>query len=434
VTHLEQILTRVNKAAKIINLDDKILGIVQTFKTQWECDIKARTYGDKKDIFKVIRVWHRSPYTRTPHKGGMRYHMGVNMDMMKSHAVEMSLKFWLSAIFFGGAKGGLVIDPSKHSPQELKNITEAWVKEMSERGMIGPFRDVLAPDIGTNPEVMGWINESYGYIQRQSGFAHTLGGAVTGKPISQSEDDFHSGGLTGRLEATGYGLTKALANVMELKKLNKSDFSRVAIMGFGNVGKHAAQFLSDDGYKIVALSDVDGGMLCENGIDNATLKKIRSPQDIEHGQRISNEELLELDVDILVPAAIENVITEDNADNIKAKIILEGANGPTTPEADEILENKNIFVIPDLYANSGGGIVSFFEWCRDVGKPDERLPRASRGDIKKEEVLDALTDMMGKSGNKIFEQAQIHNVSLRLAAYILALQRVTPLLQKKYYV
>lgn len=430
MSNVDSIVSRMYKAAKIINLDERLLVILPTFKNMWETDLLVTMDNGKKRAFRAMRFWHRSPYTDSPYKGGIRYHPDINPEMMKSHAMEMSLKCWVMGIEMGGAKGGLAIDPSKYSKQELKNITENYVDEMIERNNIGPYLDVPAPDIGTNPEIMNWMRQAFAHRLRThqtSSFA----GVVTGKPL-----DFGYGGIPGRVPATGYGLTIALDKIMELKKLDRGSLNRVAIIGFGNVGSHVARFLARNGFMVVAISDVNGGVYCPNGIDFTTLVHIKSPADIANGIKITNEELIQLkDIDILVPAALENNITGGNADMIRARIVLEGANGPTTPEADQILAQKGILVIPDVLANAGGVSVSYFEWGRNQNHIDERIPVAKNTTaVTEEEVLGAMAKMMDYSASKVFEYSQKYGVDLRLAAYIFGMEKVAPLLKSKYFV
>ncbi len=426
MSNVDNIVNRMYKAAQIIGLDEKLLVVLPTFKLKWESDLLVPMDNGTVKSFRAMRFWHRSPYTDAPHKGGIRYHPDIDAEMMKSHAMEMSLKIWFMRIELGGAKGGIAIDPAKFSLPELKRITEHYINELVERNGIGPYFDVPAPDVGTNAEVMRWIRQAYAK-QRRSHQDSSFAGVVTGKPVNY-------GGIPGREPATGYGLFVALKRVMELKQLNPDDYKKVAIIGFGNVGKNTAKFLCEDGFKVVAISDVNGGIYCPEGIDYETLIRVRSPADIEKGTRISNSDMLKLDVDIIIPAALENYITGENADKIKAKIILEGANGPTTPEADVILAEKGILVIPDTMANGGGVCVSYFEWGRNQSIIDERIPVARNGVlVTEEEVLWAMGNMMKYSVLKGLEYSEKYNINLRLAAYAFGMERIAPLLMSKYY-
>ena len=432
MSHLNNVLVRVENAAKTIDLDKQTLDTLRGFKLDWGCDIEAQMDDGSTRRFKAVRIWHRSPHVDQPHKGGIRYHQDVNEDMMKAHAIEMSIKCWIMGLEWGGAKGGVAVNPLKHSLQELKAITEKLVDEMDERNILGPFRDVPAPDVGTNPKIMNWIRQRYA-TRRRSREDARFAGVVTGKPVG-----YGFGGIPGRNEATGFGLVSILERVFQKYRLYNFDKlygleTRVAVMGFGNVGSHVAFFIRErfPHFKIVAVSDVSGGVYNSKGLDiaklnehvQATKKVIGAPGSIP----LTSEELIELDCDILIPAALENVITLDNADRIKAKIILEGANGPTTPEADEILKSKNVLVIPDILANAGGVTVSFFEWARNVNIKDERVPRP-----KTKEVLERLNEMMVTSTDEVIEVAETYKTDLRNAAYITAIKRAAPLFRTKH--
>ena len=420
--NLDNILKRIQKAGEVLKLEDWLLDKLSGFKNEWGCDIEVKMDDGKLKHFKAVRVWHRSPHTDQPHKGGLRFHPDVNMDSMRAHAIEMSLKCWINEIEWGGAKGGVAIDPSKCSSQELKNVTEAFVDEMDERNILGPFRDVPAPDVGTNPQIMNWIRQRYAQRRRSREDAR-FAGVVTGKPVG-----YGFGGIPGRISATGFGLKEVLYRIILLKNLDGIKLKKVAVMGFGNVGYHVAKFLANDEYRVIAISDVNGGVYRKDGISLTEIVEAKTIGDFRQIEVISNAELLELDdVDILVPAALENVITSENADKIKAKIILEGANGPTTPEADEILQDNGVIVIPDILANAGGVTVSFFEWARNVNIRDERIPEP----IEKL-VLEAMSKILRRSTDQVFRYSQNFNVSLRLAAYISAIERTAPLFRSKH--
>lgn len=427
MSQLENILVRIQQAADTVNLEPWILSKLSGFKKIWGCDIEARMDNGSWQHFSAVRIWHRSPHTDQPHKGGIRYHPLVNVDMMKSHAIEMSIKCWIMNIEWGGAKGGVALDPSKYSAQELKNITESMVDEMDECNILGPFRDVPAPDMGTNPQIMNWIRQRYAQRRRSREDAR-FAGVVTGKPIG-----YGFGGIPGRNEATGYGLATLLQYVhdRDASLLVPNAHPTIAVMGFGNVGSHFAKFAHDMGYKIIAVSDVNGGVTNNHGIDISALRtyaeKNKTIIGSVLGEPITNDQLMELPCDILVPAALENVITKDNAHRIKAKIILEGANGPTTPEADDILNARNIMVVPDILANAGGVTVSFFEWARNVNIRDERVPRAD-----KYTVLESMGSMLIKAYQQVRENMLKYKTSLRTAAYITAIERTAPLFRSKH--
>ncbi len=426
--HLGNILVRMEKAAELLRLEPWLLEKLSGFKLCWRSDIEAKMDDGSLRHFQAVRVWHRSPHTDQPHKGGIRYHPLVGEDMMKAHAIEMSLKCWLMDIEWGGAKGGVAVDPLKHSANELKNITESFVDEMDERNILGPFRDVPAPDAGTNAQIMNWVRQRYAQRRRSREDAR-FAGVVTGKPVG-----YGFGGIPGRNEATGYGLAAVLRYHLQ-RHGAVSGAPRIAIMGFGNVGSHLATFVrhpeGSQGVTVVAVSDVNGGVYAANGLDIPALRQYYAEAKTLAGfpgsEPITNDELLTLDVEILAPSALEHVITERNADAIRARVVLEGANGPTTPEADEVLQSKGIVVIPDIVANAGGVTVSFFEWARNVNIRDERVPRP-----EKEQVLSAMSMMLVESYSRVYENALRYRTSLRHAAYLTAIERVAPLFRSKH--
>lgn len=432
MSQLRNVLVRVENAAKTIELDSQTLDTLRGFKLDWGCDIEARMDDGNTRRFKAVRIWHRSPHVDQPYKGGLRFHPDVDADIMRAHAIEMSVKCWLMGLAWGGAKGGVAVDPTKHSPQELKNITEKLVDEMDERNILGPFRDVPAPDVGTNPKIMNWIRQRYAQRRRSREDAR-FAGVVTGKPVG-----YGFGGIPGRNEATGYALVSVLERVIQKYHLYNFDKlsgikTTVAVMGFGNVGSHVTHFIKErfSHFKIVGVSDVNGGVYNRKGIDVAALTDHAQVAGTVVGALdttpVTKEELLELDCDIIIPAALENVITSNNANRIKAKIILEGANGPTTPEADEILRSKNVLVIPDILANAGGVTASFFEWARNVNIRDERVPVAQI-----DEVFKQLNKMMVASTDEVINFAELYRTDLRNAAYITAIKRAAPLFKTKH--
>ncbi len=350
-----------------------------------------------QQIFKGFRVQHNN--FRGPYKGGIRFHPQVSLDEVMSLAFCMSFKTAVIDVPFGGGKGGVIVDPKKLSETELEKLSRAYAKAISP--VIGPNLDVPAPDVNTNSKIMAWMVEEVGNPA-----------TFTGKPIEK-------GGSEGRTEATGLGGVYALLGVLD-KLGKKPEDLTVAIQGFGNVGSFTAKFLVEHGFKIVALSDSKGGVVIKDGIKNideiekGKEEKGSLQQALESSQKISSEQLLELDVDILVPAALENVITLDNAQNIKTKIILEMANGPISKEADKILEQNGVVVIPDILANSGGVAVSYFEWYQNMNNEH----------WTKEEVFKKLKEKMEQSVEDVWSVRQTENVPLRESAYILALQRL----------
>lgn len=353
-------------------------------------------------VFEGFRVQHST--SRGPAKGGIRYHQQVNMDEVKALAAWMTFKCAVVNIPFGGGKGGIVVDPSTLSKGELCRLTRRFTAMIYP--IIGPDKDIPAPDVGTNAEVMGWIMDTYSMFQ-----GHSVPGVVTGKPLA-------IGGALGRADATGRGVM--LNTQFILKKLGiKKENVTVAVQGMGNVGGAYAKLMAKEGYKIVAVSDVSGAIYCPQGLN--------IPEILEHVKtgflsdynapgitRLSNEELLTLDVTVLAPAALENQINETNADQIKAKIIVEGANGPTTVAADNILNQKGVVVVPDILANAGGVIVSYFEWVRNIQSVS----------WNEEEVNEKLKNIMHKAFCDVWNLSQEKQESLRTAAYLIAVKRV----------
>lgn len=376
----------------------------------------------KNTNIKGYRVQHNN--IRGPYKGGLRYHPQVSMNEVKALAFWMTLKNAVIDVPFGGGKGGITIDPKSLTEKELEEITRLFTRRLAD--VIGPQKDVPAPDVNTNSKIMSWIVSEYENITGDKTHA-----VVTGKPIE-------FGGSLGRTEATGLGGTYAL--IAYLKKINKSPKNlTVAVQGFGNVGKHIAQFLQKNGLKVVALSDSKGGLYVKEGISNidevgkckestgllAGCYCVGSVCNLENrkklgGEEVSSDEILTLPVDVVVPAALENVLNKNNAKKIKAKIILEMANGPTTLEADEIFNKKNITVIPDILANSGGVAVSYFEWYQNLHKEK----------WTKEKVFEKLKEKMENAVSEVYNISQKENLSLRDSAYILALKIIQNQWQK----
>ncbi|MFQ5583806.1 MAG: Glu/Leu/Phe/Val dehydrogenase [Calditrichia bacterium] len=404
----ENALQQFDKAAEILKLNKNQVAMIKEPRRVTEVNLPVRMDDGAIRIFKGFRVQHS--VVRGPAKGGIRYHPGVNIDEVKALAFWMTYKCAVVDIPFGGGKGGIVVDPAEHSVTELENITRRYFSEMKD--LFGPDQDVPAPDINTNPQVMSWMFDTYSMHHKKY-----LPAVVTGKPLEL-------GGSAGRSESTAKGMVFCLRDAV--KKLN-IDISgaTAAIQGFGNAGSNAAKFLVEDGARIVAISDITGAYYNPDGIDISTaLKTCKdnprwSLQGLENNTRVEKLEdpmkLLELDVDILIPAALENQITEINAPNVKAKIIAECANGPVTVKADEILEEKNVFLIPDILCNAGGVTVSYFEWVQN------RMGYY----WSEEQVNSELEKFMLKAFDSVYETSRKYNVNMRIAAYIVAIQRVT---------
>lgn len=420
----ERAQKQLKMAAKYTKLDPLMLAKLSNPDRVIEVSLPMKLDSGEVKVFQGYRVQHNN--IRGPYKGGLRYHPNVDMDEVKALAFWMTMKDAVIDVPFGGSKGGIALDPKKLTENELENLTRQFTRKLVD--FIGPKKDVPAPDVNTNPKIMSWIVDEYGRNiknQKLNIKKNEIQAVVTGKPIDR-------GGSEGRIEATGLGGTLALLAV--LKKLGKNPKGMsVAIQGFGNVGRYAAYFLQKKGLKIVGLSDSKGGIYIPSGIPNidevqrckeakgllAGCYCVGTVCDLENkktlsGKDISSSDVLELPVDIVVPAALENVITRYNAGKIKAKIILEMANGPTTLEADGILNKKNIVIVPDILANSGGVAVSYFEWYQNIH--NEKWSR--------EEVFSKLKEKMEKAADEVFNTSNKHKVSLREAAYIVALERI----------
>ena len=358
-------------------------------------------------VFDGIRVIHNE--VLGPSKGGIRYAPDVTVPEVKALAAWMSWKCAVVDVPFGGAKGGVVCNPREMSPGELERLTRRYTSNLID--VFGPDRDIPAPDMNTNEQIMAWILDTYSMHARR-----TENAVVTGKPKIL-------GGSEGRKEATGRGVTMVTLSAMENLGLRPSE-STVAVQGFGNVGSTAANLLSQRGCKVVAVSDVSGGYFNENGlnIDDMLAYAAANGNLLEgyaHAQPISNDELLTLGVDVLVPAAREDQITKRIAGGVQAKIIVEGANGPTTFEADGILHEKGVVVVPDILANAGGVTVSYFEWVQDRQGYFWALDRVNR----------RLDRMMKAAFQNVFDEAQKHDVSMRIGAYVLAIRKVATALR-----
>ncbi len=384
----------------LIGLDSSIHGYLREPKRVLIVSVPVRMDSGAHRVFEGYRVQHNM--ARGPGKGGIRYHPDVTLDEVKALAMWMSWKCSLVNIPFGGAKGGVICDPKNMSMQELENLTRRFTSEISI--IIGPEKDIPAPDVYTTPQIMAWIMDTY---SMQKGYS--IPGVVTGKPIA-------IGGSLGRDKATARGCLYVVEEAM--KQLGLSAGARVAIQGFGNAGLHCAELMAEAAYRIVAASDSRGGIANDKGLDVKKLiafkQETGSVVGFSGGEKISNKDVLEYDCDILVPAALEKVITVDNAARIKAKIVAEAANGPTLPEADEILHERGIMVLPDILANAGGVTVSYFEWVQDL----------QESFWEEDQVNERLRRIMVRAFRDTFESARKHNVNMRRGAYAVAVGRV----------
>ncbi len=395
-------LQEFEEAARILNLDPGIWKILTHPKRQIIVSCPVQMDDGRIEVFTGYRVMYN--ITLGPAKGGIRYHPGVTLDEVTALAAWMTWKCAVAQLPFGGAKGGIICDPTRMSKRELEALTRRYTAEIIDA--IGPEKDIPAPDVNTNEQIMAWFMDTYSMH-----VGHTATAVVTGKPVEM-------GGSLGRREATGRGVM-----IVAREAAKHIGFSlagaRVAVQGFGNVGSVAAELLAEQGAKIVAVTDWKGGVQDPGGLDiPALIQYARTHGDTVHGfpdaQPITNEELFSLDVDILVPAALENQITEQNAGSIKAKLVIEGANGPTTPEANNLLHQRGVFVVPDILANAGGVTTSYFEWVQDRhGYFWNEAEVNARLEAKMVEAFDAVRFTAFK-----------YAVDMRTAAYIVAINRV----------
>ena len=397
----ESMMSRFDRAAQLLSLDPDLYAVLRVPNRELKVYIPTRMDSGRIQVFEGYRVQHN--FARGPAKGGIRYAPDVTLDEVRALAAWMTWKCAVVNVPFGGAKGGIICDPQVMSSGELERMTRRYAAELLD--FIGPEKDVPAPDMNTNEQTMAWIMDTYSMHAR-----HTVTAVVTGKPIDL-------GGSSGRREATGRGILFVINEAIKRFKMTPAE-TRVVVQGSGNVGGIGAELLHQSGYKVVAISDIHGGIYNPKGIDIPDalryLRATRSFEDYEGVEFVNNQELLELECDVLVPAATENQITAHNADKLKCKVLAEGANGPTTASADEILHNKGVFVVPDILANAGGVTVSYFEWVQD------RMGYFWREDV----VNERLQDKMVASFNDLCRYADAHSVDTRTAAYMLAIDRV----------
>lgn len=394
-------VSQFDAAAEKMGLDENVRKVLRRPKRQLIVSIPVMMDDGKYEVFEGYRVQHS--LARGPAKGGIRYSPDVTLDEVKALAMWMTWKCAVVNIPFGGAKGGVICNPLKLSQKELEKITRRFTSEISI--IIGPERDIPAPDVFTNPQTMAWIMDTF---SMQKGYS--VPGVVTGKPLC-------CGGSKGRTSATGRGVMFTVREAAKYLGVNLKG-AKMVVQGFGNVGYHAAMLLGELGCKLIATSDIKCSIYNPKGIDIAAAKahvdKTGFLKDFKGAEEIPKKDLLELECDILVPAAVENVITAENAGKIKTKIIGEGANGPITPAADKIIEDKGIFIVPDILCNAGGVSVSYFEWVQDLQFffwPEK-------------EINNRLEEIMVESFNDVLKVSQKMKVGNRIAAYILAIGRV----------
>jgi len=397
----EAMMARFDNAAERLNLDPGIYRVLRQPEKQVIVSVPILREHGEIEVFTGYRVLHNT--SRGPAKGGIRFDLNVTLDEVKALAAWMTWKCAVVNIPFGGSKGGVVCDPPNLSISELERITRRYTAAIIET--LGPESDIPAPDVNTNERVMAWIMDTYSMHKR-----HPVTAVVTGKPIEM-------GGSLGRREATGRGCMIVTKEALAKVGL-PAQGARVAVQGFGNVGSIAARLLHGEGLTVVAVSDVSGAIYNPKGLDvDQALRWVREHRYLAGfpgAEAIPPDELLTLDVEVLLPAAVENTITRRNASKIKAKVICEGANGPTTPSADKVLEDHGVFVIPDILANAGGVTVSYFEWVQNRAAYfwDEAT------------VNDRLTRVIQHSFHDVLSVAQRHGVNMRIAAYMLAIERV----------
>jgi glutamate dehydrogenase (NAD(P)+) len=382
-------------------IDDNLINVLSQCKKAVEVSIPTQMNDGNTKVFTGYRVTHN--VARGPSKGGIRYHPDVTLDEVKALSMWMTWKCALANIPFGGAKGGVIVNPKALAPRELERMTRRFTSEIINE--IGPEKDIPAPDVGTDSRVMAWIFDTYSMNK-----GHSVLGVVTGKPLA-------IGGSLGREEATARGALYVLRGAARKRNLDLNG-ATAAVQGFGNVGSYLARFLVQDGAKVVAISDSTGGVHNSNGIDVeaafARKRETGSIGGLPGTDPISNDDLLLLDVDVLAPCALEQVISDSNADRIKASIVVEGANGPVTPAADEILEQNGVLILPDILANAGGVVVSYFEWVQGL---QEYF-------WKEDEVNAKLNDIVTRAFNETWAVHESKGVSMRLGSYGLAVQRV----------
>ncbi len=388
-------------AADYLGLESGLRKVLSSCKRELTVNFPVQMDDGSVEVFTGYRVQHN--LGRGPAKGGIRYHPQVDIDEIRALAMWMTWKCATVNIPFGGAKGGVIVDPKKLSLYELEHLTRRYATEISL--LIGPDTDIPAPDVNTNSQTMAWIMDTY---SMHKGYSVTA--VVTGKPVN-------IGGAEGRNEATARGVQYVIREAAREKNMTLNG-AKVVVQGFGNAGSIAARLLSEDGCIIVAVSDSQGGVYNSKGLDVRSLLAFKQEHDsltgFPNGERVTNQELLELECDILIPAALENQLNGDNARRVRARMVIEAANGPTNPDADKIFYDRGIFVAPDILANAGGVTVSYFEWVQDL----------QSFFWSEEETNKRLLQIMTKAFAQVYKIAQEKKVDMRTAAYILAVGRV----------
>jgi glutamate dehydrogenase (NAD(P)+) len=401
INPLDVARTQLEQVADILKLDKNTVNTLSKPQRVMITNFPVTMDDGRIEIFTGFRV-HYNDF-RGPTKGGIRYSMDVDLDEVTALAAWMTWKCAVVNIPYGGAKGGVLCNPKDMSPHEIQGLTRRYTYSML--GMFGPDKDIPAPDINTNPQTMAWIMDTYSMIK-----GYSIPEVVTGKPVAL-------GGAQGRLEATGRGLFFVTREALKRKQIPLEGVT-VAVQGFGNVGSNYAKIIEDAGAKVIAVSDASGGILNDNGLEITDVieyvKTNKTVKGYPKAEAITNKELLALEVDVLAPCAIENQLTEETGPNVKAKIIAEGANGPTTPEADKMFSDKGILLIPDILANAGGVTVSYLEWVMDI----------QSFYWKESQVNQHLEDVMVTAFADVWKIMESRNISMRMAAMVLAIGRV----------
>jgi len=403
---LEDVVGRIDAAARKLNLDRNVHKTLRTPRRSLIVTFPVKMDNGEVEVFTGYRVQYN--YVKGPSKGGIRYHPDVTLEEVTALAGLMALKCAVVDVPFGGAKGGVACDPKKMSVDELERLTRRYTYMILP--LVGPEQDIPAPDVNTDYQTMSWIMDTYSMLR-----GYTVPGVVTGKPLEL-------GGSKGRATATGRGLAYVTEDMLRSVGMNVGG-TTVCVQGFGNVGMNAAKFLHEDGCRIVGVTDMSGGIFDPKGIDIPSLalhaEKTKAIRGFPGGDFVpdyheANQRLLSAATDVLIPAALENQITDSNAADVKARMIVEGANGPTTRSADEILNQRGVQVVPDILANSGGVIVSYFEWVQDI-----------QAYLWSEQEVNAkLKDLMNRAFSQVRQFADTHNVTLRESAYMLAVEKM----------
>ncbi len=402
-------LAQFDRASKYLDFSDDLLEFLRYPRREFSVNFPVRRDNGNMEMFTGYRVHHST--VLGPSKGGIRYSMNVTLDEVRALAMWMTWKCALVNLPYGGAKGGVVVEPKSLSMRELEGLTRRFASELIP--LISPHSDIPAPDMGTSPQVMAWIMDTY-----SMNIGYSVPAIVTGKPIN-------IGGSEGRNVATGRGVIICMMEALKYHGRTNAEGIRIAVQGFGNVGSNAALHAQEMGFKVVAVSDVNGGIYCSQGLDvKAVVRHAQdtgSVTDFPGADNISNSALLTCDCDVLIPAAMEGQITARNANDVQAQFVVEGANGPTTTEADDILNDKGVFLVPDILANAGGVVVSYFEWVQDLQSLfwDE------------DEVFRQLQRIMTRGFDFTLNTAEKYDVDMRTAAQVGAIKRVAEAVQTR---